>query len=126
MNPWIRKYIFPGGYTPALSEVFEAVQSVGLWVTDLEILRLHYAETLRAWRQRFEVNRDKIRALYDERFCRMWEFYLVGCELSFRYMNQMVFQMQLTRQQAALPLTRDYMFDWERTAGRPLSRRAAS
>jgi cyclopropane-fatty-acyl-phospholipid synthase len=126
MNPWIRKYIFPGGYTPALSEVFEAVQSVGLWVTDLEILRLHYAETLRAWRQRFEANRDKIRALYDERFCRMWEFYLVGCELSFRYMNQMVFQMQLTRQQAALPLTRDYMFDWERAASRSLSRRAAS
>ena len=97
MNPWIRKYIFPGGYTPALSEVFEAVQDGGLWVTDLEILRLHYAETLRAWRERFEANRDKIRALYDERFCRMWEFYLVGCELSFRYTNQMVFQMQIAR-----------------------------
>jgi len=125
MNPWIRKYIFPGGYTPALSEVFAAVQDSGLWVTDLEILRLHYAETLRAWRERFEANRDKIRALYDDRFCRMWEFYLVGCELSFRYMNQMVFQMQITKQQAAVPLTRDYMFDWERAAGRPLSHRAA-
>jgi cyclopropane-fatty-acyl-phospholipid synthase len=126
MNPWIRKYIFPGGYTPALSEVFTAVQDSGLWVTDLEILRLHYAETLRAWRERFEANRDKIRALYDERFCRMWEFYLIGCELSFRYMNQMVFQMQITRQQGAVPLTRDYMVDWERAAGRPLPRRAAS
>jgi cyclopropane-fatty-acyl-phospholipid synthase len=126
MNPWIRKYIFPGGYTPALSEVFEAIQDSGLWVTDLEILRLHYAETLRAWRERFEANRDKIRALYDERFCRMWEFYLVGCELSFRYTNQMVFQMQITREQGAVPLTRDYMLDWERAAGRPLTRRAAS
>ena len=126
MNPWIRKYIFPGGYTPALSEVFTAIQDSGLWVTDLEILRLHYAETLRAWRERFESNRDKIRALYDERFCRMWEFYLVGCELSFRYMNQMVFQMQIARQPAAVPLTRDYMVEWERAAGKPLTRRAAS
>ncbi|HEY7690161.1 MAG TPA: cyclopropane-fatty-acyl-phospholipid synthase family protein [Dongiaceae bacterium] len=125
MNPWIRKYIFPGGYTPALSEVFEAVQAAGLWVTDLEILRLHYAETLRAWRERFEANRERIRALYDERFCRMWEFYLVGCELSFRYMNQMVFQMQLTREQGAVPLTRDYMYEWERSAGRMAARRAS-
>ncbi|HVR68045.1 MAG TPA: cyclopropane-fatty-acyl-phospholipid synthase family protein [Verrucomicrobiae bacterium] len=125
MNPWIRKYIFPGGYTPALSEVFESVQNAGLWVTDLEILRLHYAETLRAWRERFEANRDKIRALYDERFCRMWEFYLVGCELSFRHMNQMVFQMQITRQQRAVPTTRDYMFEWEQTARQAPPRRAA-
>jgi cyclopropane-fatty-acyl-phospholipid synthase len=101
-NPWLQKYIFPGGYTPALSEVMEAVQAVGLWVTDIEILRLHYAETLRAWRQRFTVNRDKVRALYDERFCRMWDFYLTGCE------------MQLAKQPDVLPLTRDYMVDWER------------
>jgi cyclopropane-fatty-acyl-phospholipid synthase len=125
MNPWIRKYIFPGGYTPALSEVFEAVQEAGLWVTDLEILRLHYAETLRAWRERFESNRDSIRALYDERFCRMWEFYLVGCELSFRHMNQMVFQMQIAKQQHAVPMTRDYMFEWEQAAKQTPARRAA-
>ena len=113
-NPWLQKYIFPGGYTPALSEVMDAVQAAGLWVTDIEILRLHYAETLRAWRQRFSANRDRVRALYDERFCRMWDFYLTGCELSFRYGGQMVFQMQLAKQPDAVPLTRDYMIDWER------------
>jgi len=80
-NPWLRKYIFPGGYTPALSEVLSAIEKAGLWVTDIEILRLHYAETLVEWRRRFEANRDKAAALYDERFCRMWEFYLVGCEI---------------------------------------------
>jgi cyclopropane-fatty-acyl-phospholipid synthase len=114
-NPWLQKYIFPGGYTPALSEVMAAVQQVGLWVTDIEILRLHYAETLRAWRQRFLANRDAVRALYDERFCRMWEFYLIGSELAFRHGSQMVFQMQLAKRQDAVPLTRDYMTDWERT-----------
>jgi len=113
-NPWLQKYIFPGGYTPALSEVMGAVQAVGLWVTDIEILRLHYAETLRAWRQRFSANRDRVRALYDERFCRMWDFYLTGSELGFRYGSQMVFQMQLAKQPDAVPLTRDYMLDWER------------
>jgi cyclopropane-fatty-acyl-phospholipid synthase len=119
-NPWLRKYIFPGGYTPALSEVVSAVERVGLWITDIEILRLHYAETLREWRRRFADNRDKVKELYDERFCRMWEFYLTGCEISFRYMNQMVFQMQLARRQDAVPLTRDYITDWERTqAERP-------
>ena len=93
----MRKYIFPGGYTPALSEVLAAIEKVGLWVTDIEILRLHYAETLRHWRQRFLANRERIKQMagYDERFCRMWEFYLAGCEVAFRYMNQMVFQMQL-------------------------------
>ena len=114
-NPWLRKYIFPGGYTPALSEVFRAVEDVGgLWVTDVEILRLHYAKTLREWHRRFQANRDKIRALYDERFCRMWEFYLIGCEVAFRNMGQMVFQMQISRHQEAVPLTRDYMVDFER------------
>ena len=113
-NPWLQKYIFPGGYTPALSEVMAAVQDVGLWVTDIEILRLHYAETLRCWRQRFLANREAIRALYDERFCRMWEFYLIGCELAFRHGGQMVFQIQLAKRQDAVPLTRDYMTDWER------------
>ena len=113
-NPWLRKYIFPGGYTPALSEVLPAIESVGLWVTDIEILRLHYAETLRHWRQRFEANRERVRAIYDERFCRMWDFYLTGCEVSFRRMNQMVFQIQLARKQEAVPLTRDYITDFER------------
>jgi cyclopropane-fatty-acyl-phospholipid synthase len=125
MNPWIRKYIFPGGYTPALSEVFEAVQEAGLWATDLEILRLHYAETLRAWRERFETNRDRVRALYDERFCRMWEFYLVGCELSFRHMNQMVFQIQIAKQPHAVPMTRGYMYESEQAARQSQARRAA-
>jgi cyclopropane-fatty-acyl-phospholipid synthase len=121
-NPWLRKYIFPGGYTPALSEVFRAVEKVGLWVTDVEILRLHYASTLREWRRRFEANRERIRAIYDERFCRMWEFYLVGCELSFRYLGQMVFQMQIARRQDAVPLTRDYIAEFERHhAGRAMS-----
>lgn len=113
-NPWLRKYIFPGGYTPALSEVLKAIEKAGLWVTDIEILRLHYAETLREWNRRFQANRDKARNLYDERFCRMWEYYLVGCEVGFRHMGQMVFQMQITRNQDAVPLTRDYMTDWDR------------
>ena len=113
-NPWIRKYIFPGGYAPALSEVLPVVERLGLWVTDIEVLRLHYAETLRAWRRRFSANRAKIAELYDERFCRMWEFYLVGSELAFRRMGHMVFQMQLAKRQDAVPLTRDYIADWER------------
>ncbi len=113
-NPWLRKYIFPGGYTPALSEVLPAIERVGLWVTDMEILRLHYAETLRHWRERFQANRDRVRAIYDERFCRMWEFYLAGCEIAFRRMNQMVFQIQLARRQEAVPLTRDYIAEFER------------
>jgi cyclopropane-fatty-acyl-phospholipid synthase len=113
-NPWLRKYIFPGGYSPALSEVMPVVEKTGLWVTDIEILRLHYAETLKHWRQNFERNRARIAALYDERFCRMWEFYLIGSELSFRYDYNMVFQMQMSRGIGAVPITRDYMFDWER------------
>ncbi|MBM3650089.1 MAG: class I SAM-dependent methyltransferase [Alphaproteobacteria bacterium] len=115
-NTWLRKYIFPGGYTPALSEVLSAIEQVGLWVTDMEVLRLHYAETLRHWRRRFLANREHLKqtAGYDDRFCRMWEFYLAGCEISFRYMNQMVFQLQIARRQDAVPLTRDYIVDTER------------
>jgi cyclopropane-fatty-acyl-phospholipid synthase len=113
-NPWIRKYIFPGGYAPALSEVLPAVEKSRLWVTDVEILRLHYAETLRAWRRRFAANRDEIRKLYDERFCRMWEFYLAGSEVTFRRHEYMVWQMQLSRDVDAVPLQRDYVVDWER------------
>ncbi|MGH6886480.1 MAG: class I SAM-dependent methyltransferase, partial [Geminicoccales bacterium] len=113
-NAWIRKYIFPGGYAPALSEVLPAVERLGLWVTDIEILRLHYAKTLRAWRRRFMANRDRVAQVYDERFCRMWEFYLIGSELAFRRMGHMVFQIQLAKRQDAVPLTRDYIVDWER------------
>jgi cyclopropane-fatty-acyl-phospholipid synthase len=115
-NTWLRKYIFPGGYSPAMSEVLSAIETAGLWVTDIEVLRLHYAETIRHWRQRFQANREKVKQTvgYDERFCRMWEFYLAGCEVSFRYMNQMVFQMQITKRQDAVPLTREYMVEKER------------
>ncbi len=113
-NPWLRKYIFPGGYSPALSEVVPEAERARLWITDIEILRLHYAETLRAWCRRFEENRDRIRALYDERFCRMWEMYLVGAELAFRRDFSLVFQMQLAKAVDTVPLTRDYMIDWER------------
>jgi cyclopropane-fatty-acyl-phospholipid synthase len=115
-NPWLRKYIFPGGYSPALSEVLPVVERTGLWVTDIEILRLHYAETLKHWRMNFETHRAEIAKLYDERFCRMWEFYLIGSELSFRHDYNMVFQMQMARGIATVPVTRDYMFDWERHA----------
>ncbi len=113
-NPWIRKYIFPGGYSPALSEVLPAIESAGLLSTDVEILRLHYAETLRHWRSRFAARREEAKALYDERFCRMWEFYLAGAELSFRTQGHMVFQIQLARSLGAVPMVRDYMLNAER------------
>jgi cyclopropane-fatty-acyl-phospholipid synthase len=113
-SPWLRKYIFPGGYSPALSEVVPVVERQRLWITDIEILRLHYARTLRAWRRRFEQNRERIKAIYDERFCRMWEMYLVASEVGFRRGGLMVFQMQLAKALDAVPLTRDYMIDWER------------
>jgi cyclopropane-fatty-acyl-phospholipid synthase len=108
-NPWIAKYIFPGGYTPALSEVLPHVERAGLTVTDIEILRLHYAQTLVQWRQRFVANWDRARHLYDERFCRMWEFYLAGAEMGFRNQSLMVFQIQLAKRVDALPIVRDYM-----------------
>jgi len=112
-NPWIAKYIFPGGYIPALSEVLQAVEMVGLHVTDVEILRLHYAETLKAWRERFRAHWDEAAAIYDERFCRMWDFYLAGSEAAFRSSDMMVFQLQLVRDRDVLPLTRDYMVEAE-------------
>jgi cyclopropane-fatty-acyl-phospholipid synthase len=115
-NPWLRKYIFPGGYCPALSEVVPQVERERLWITDIEILRLHYAETLRAWRRRFAQHRDRIRGLYDERFCRMWEMYLVGAELAFRRDVCLVFQMQMAKAVDTVPLTRDYILDWERAS----------
>jgi cyclopropane-fatty-acyl-phospholipid synthase len=113
-QPWMAKYIFPGGYIPALSEMSAAIEQSGLWITDVEIQRLHYAETLKAWRERFMAQRDEIAALYDERFCRMWEFYLAFSELGFRYGISNVFQVQLTKRVDAAPLTRDYMVDGER------------
>ncbi len=115
-NPWVRKYIFPGGYTPSLSEVLRAIEHVGLYVTDIEVLRLHYAETLKHWRQRFMANRDRVKAMagFDDRFCRMWEFYLAAAEMSFRRMGQMVFQIQLAKNPNAVPQTRDYIHEGER------------
>ncbi|HEV8388528.1 MAG TPA: cyclopropane-fatty-acyl-phospholipid synthase family protein [Dongiaceae bacterium] len=121
-NPWLRKYIFPGGYSPALSEVVPFVERTSMWITDIEILRLHYAETLRCWRENFNRHRAEIARIYDERFCRMWEFYLMGSELSFRHNYNMVWQMQLARDIEAVPLTRDYMMDWEREAAIPARR----
>jgi cyclopropane-fatty-acyl-phospholipid synthase len=108
-NPWIAKYIFPGGYIPALSEVLPAVERAGLLVTDIEILRLHYAETLKAWRERFLAHREEVERLYDQRFTRMWEFYLAASEMAFREQAMMVFQLQLTKQQGIVPTTRDYI-----------------
>jgi cyclopropane-fatty-acyl-phospholipid synthase len=113
-NPFIAKYIFPGGYIPALSEVFPPIERERLIVTDLEILRLHYASTLRHWRQRFRASWHVAAAKFGERFCRMWEMYLAGAETAFRYQNLMVFQLQMTKDQKALPLTRDYMHEAER------------
>ncbi|WP_316189334.1 MULTISPECIES: cyclopropane-fatty-acyl-phospholipid synthase family protein [unclassified Bradyrhizobium] len=108
-NPWIAKYIFPGGYIPALSEVLPAIERAGLLVCDIEILRLHYAETLKAWRERFMARREEAVQLYDERFARMWEFYLAASEMAFRKQNMMNFQIQLTKRQDVVPITRDYI-----------------
>ncbi|HEY7083645.1 MAG TPA: cyclopropane-fatty-acyl-phospholipid synthase family protein [Hyphomicrobiaceae bacterium] len=113
-NAFIAKYIFPGGYIPALSEMVAAIERTGLIITDLEVLRLHYAETLRAWRKRFLANWDKAAAIRDETFCRMWEFYLAASEAAFRHQNLVVFQVQLAKRVKALPITRDYMFKAER------------
>jgi cyclopropane-fatty-acyl-phospholipid synthase len=108
-NPWIAKYIFPGGYIPALSEVLPAIERAGLLVDDIEILRLHYAETLKAWRDRFMAHRDEVQRIYDPRFVRMWEFYLASSEMAFREQAMMVFQLQLSKRQGVVPITRDYI-----------------
>jgi cyclopropane-fatty-acyl-phospholipid synthase len=108
-SPWITKYIFPGGYIPALSEVFPAIERAGLLVCDTEILRQHYAETLKAWRERFMARREEAVQLYDERFARMWEFYLAASEMAFRKQNMMNFQVQLAKRQDVVPVTRDYV-----------------
>ena len=114
-SAWIKKYIFPGGYIPALSEVLPHIESERLYVTDIEILRLHYARTLREWSKRFADHRDRARDIYDERFCRMWEFYLAASEATFRFAGMNNFQIQFCKNQHATPLTRDYMLDQEKT-----------
>jgi cyclopropane-fatty-acyl-phospholipid synthase len=113
-SPWYRKYIFPGGYAPALSEVFEVIERNHLWCLDLEFLRLHYAMTLRHWCDRFERNRARVVEMYDERFARMWEFYLTSAEMMFSSGSQFVFHMQLSRTRDAVPIVRNYMVDRQR------------
>jgi cyclopropane-fatty-acyl-phospholipid synthase len=113
-SPWLRKYIFPGAYSPALSEVFTAVEQNSLWVTDVEFLRLHYAKTLAHWERRFQTNRALVAQMYDERFCRMWEFYLISAEMMFRTGSQLVFHMQLAKKRDAAPIVRDYVTDAQR------------
>ena len=113
-SPWLRKYIFPGAYSPALSEVFTAVEQNSLWVTDLEFLRVHYAKTLAQWEKRFQANRAEIARMYDERFCRMWEFYLVSAEMMFHTGSQLVFHMQFAKKRDAVPIVRDYITDVQR------------
>lgn len=109
-NPWIARHIFPGGYIPALSEIVPVIEKAGLVILDIEILRLHYAETLKAWRKRFLRHADQAEKLYDDRFVRMWDFYLVTSELSFRHGFHNVFQIQLGKRQEAVPVTRDYLY----------------
>ncbi len=113
-GPFIRKYIFPGGYVPALSEVFASTERLGLWVCDAEILRLHYYYTIRDWRRRFETRRAMAAELYDETFCRMWEFYLCAVELGFLHGSNMVFQLLLSKERDAVPIIRDFIVDNER------------
>ena len=108
-NPWVAKYIFPGGYIPALSEVVPAIERAQLIVTDVEVLQLHYAETLKAWRARFLAHREQVERLYDRRFVRMWEFYLASSEMAFRSGDMVVFQIQITKRKAITPATRDYI-----------------
>jgi cyclopropane-fatty-acyl-phospholipid synthase len=122
-SPWLRKYIFPGAYSPALSEVFTSVEQNSLWVTDLEFLRLHYAKTLAHWEQRFQTNRALVAQMYDERFCRMWEFYLISAEMMFRTGSQLVFHMQLAKKRDAAPIVRDYVTDVQRAYSRLESER---
>ncbi len=123
-SPWTAKYIFPGGYIPALSEVVTAIEKSGLVITDIEILRLHYAETVKAWRQRFHARREEVLALYDERFFRMWDFYLAGSEMSFRFNGMMVMQIQIAKRHGTVPLTRDYIAERERRLRLAEGRRA--
>ena len=109
-SPWLDKYIFPGGYSPALSEMVASVEKNYLCITDVEVWRLHYAKTLRHWHSRFTENEKLIREIYGDRFCRMWRYYLISSEISFRYYQHVVFQVQITKEQEAVPLTRNYLY----------------
>jgi cyclopropane-fatty-acyl-phospholipid synthase len=122
-NAWVWKYIFPGGYTPTLSELTPAIERAGLIITDIEVLRLHYAETLRCWRERFIAQRDQVLKVFDERFIRMWEFYLAGFEAAFRHHGLTVFQIQLATKIDTVPLTRDYLDDRAEQADAVATRR---
>ncbi|MBS0123871.1 SAM-dependent methyltransferase [Thetidibacter halocola] len=115
-SPWIAKYIFPGGYVPSLSDLAPALERSGLWTADIEVLRGHYGPTLNHWRQRFEAALPKVREMYDDRFIRMWRFYLVACEMAFEEQGQAVFQVQLSRTQHAVPATRRYLYEASRPA----------
>lgn len=118
VGSWIRKYIFPGAYLPSASQLTRATERANLWVTDVENLRLHYSKTLSRWYERFSIHRDEIAKIYDERFCRMWELYLLGCETVFRVQGITVLQLQLSREINALPITRDYMVKAEKALAR--------
>ena len=109
-QPWITKYIFPGGYTPSLSEVANPIEKSGLVISDIEVLRVHYAHTLRHWKERFLGEKDRVLQMFDEKFFRMWEFYLTSCEMSFKWGDQVVFQFQLTKKITSVPTTRDYIY----------------
>ena len=109
-QPWITKYIFPGGYTPSLSEVANPIEKSGLVISDIEVLRMHYAHTLRHWKERFLGEKDKVLQMFDEKFFRMWEFYLTSCEMTFKWGDQVVFQFQLTKKITSVPTTRDYIY----------------
>ena len=109
-HPWITKYIFPGGHTPSLSEVTTPIEKAGLIVSDIEVLKLHYSSTLRHWKENCIKNKEKIIEMYDEKFYRMWEFYLAGCEIAFKWGDQVVYQLQLTKNYSSTPTTRDYIY----------------
>jgi cyclopropane-fatty-acyl-phospholipid synthase len=109
-SPWIHKYIFPGGYVPSLSELLPALENSGLWQGDIEVWRLHYALTLREWRNRFDANLDTVRGWYDERFIRMWRYYLTACIMGFEEQEQCVYHLQLAHKRDAVPLTREYLY----------------
>lgn len=116
---WINKYIFPGGYCPSLSEVIKPIEHSKLFITDIELLRFHYAKTLQHWHSRFQAHRQQAQALYDERFCRMWEYYLLASEMAFLNLGYYVFQIQLVRDPHVVPMTRDYINEWEQRVYKP-------
>ena len=109
-HPWITKYIFPGGYTPSLSEVVKPIENSGLIISDMEVLKMHYSHTLRHWKERFSSKKNQVLDMFDEKFFRMWEFYLTGCEMTFKWGDQVVFQFQLTKNYTSVPNTRDYIY----------------